>query len=113
MTRRTPRPVTVAWEDDGALGTFTWAVLERLLDTSPLRIEVISGASAGAMKAAIVAQGLAIGGAQEVKRQLEAFWRRVATEAHRGRMWVPETSLLLRISDSPCRFKHADTTGAR
>ena len=88
MKLRTPRPITVALEGGGALGAFTWGVLERLLDTPTISIEVVSGASAGAMNAAIVAQGLAIGGPLEAKRQLEAFWRRIAADAS-----VPTLSL--------------------
>jgi NTE family protein len=76
-----PWPVTVALEGGGAHGAFTWGVLERLLDEPRLRIEVLSGASAGAMNAAMVAQGLAIDGPKEAKRQLDAFWRRVADDA--------------------------------
>jgi NTE family protein len=55
--------------------------LDRLLDVPDLRIEVVSGASAGAMNAALLAQGLATGGPSEAKRLLEAFWRRVAFAA--------------------------------
>ena len=40
-----------------------------------------SGASAGAMNAAMLVQGLATGGPAEAKRLLEAFWRRVAVAA--------------------------------
>jgi NTE family protein len=56
--------------------------LERLLDTPELRIEVLSGASAGAMNAAMVTQGLSVGGPEAAKEQLERFWRRVAIDAH-------------------------------
>lgn len=38
----------------------------------------MSGASAGAMNAALVVRGLATGGRAEAKRLLEVFWRRVA-----------------------------------
>ncbi len=75
----TARPVTLALQGGGALGAFSWGVLDRLLDEPSLRIAVASGASAGAMNAAMLAQGLAIGGPAEAKRLLEAFWRRVAT----------------------------------
>lgn len=63
------------------MGAFTWGVLERLLDAPELRLDVISGTSAGAMNAAMLVQGLATGGPQEAKRLLEAFWRRVAIAA--------------------------------
>lgn len=73
-----PIPVTLALQGGGSLGAFTWGVLDRLLDRPELRIEAISGASAGAMNAAMLAQGLATGGSSEAKRLLETFWCRVA-----------------------------------
>lgn len=76
-----PRAVTVALQGGGALGAFSWGVLDRLLDEPRLRIAVASGASAGAMNAAMLVQGLASGGTAEAKRLLEAFWRRVAVAA--------------------------------
>jgi NTE family protein len=53
-------------------------VLERLLSCPALRIDVVSGASAGAMNAAMLAQGLATGGPARAAYLLDAFWRRVA-----------------------------------
>jgi NTE family protein len=73
-----PVPVTLALQGGGALGAFSWGVLDRLLDEPGLRIGAVSGASAGAMNAAMLAQGLATGGPGGAKRLLEAFWRRVA-----------------------------------
>ena len=77
----TARPVTFALQGGGALGAFSWGVLDRLLDEPSLRIAVASGASAGAMNAAMLVQGLATGGSAEAKRLLEALWRRVAVAA--------------------------------
>ena len=75
------RPVTVALQGGGALGAFSWGVLDRLLDEPRLCIAVAGGASAGAMNAAMLVQGLATAGPAEAKRLLEAFWRRVALAA--------------------------------
>jgi NTE family protein len=72
------QPITLALQGGGSLGAFAWGVLDRLLDVPSLRFEVVSGASAGAMNAALLAQGLATGGPAEAKRLLETFWRRVA-----------------------------------
>ena len=72
------RPVAVVLEGGGSLGAFTWGVLDRLVDVPELRIEVVGGTSAGAMNAAMLAQGLATGGPDGAKRLLETFWRRVA-----------------------------------
>lgn len=74
-------PVTLALQGGGALGAFSWGVLDRLLDEPRLRIAAASGASAGAMNAAMLVQGLATGGPAEAKRLLEVFWRRVAVAA--------------------------------
>src|SRR5918995_4784052 len=76
-----PVPVTLALQGGGSLGAFTWGVLDRLLDEPAIRIGAVSGASAGAMNAAMLVQGLATGGPEEAKRLLEAFWRRVAVAA--------------------------------
>src|SRR4051794_8298382 len=77
----TSRPVAIALQGGGALGAFSWGVLDRLLDEPRLRITVASGASAGAMNAAMLVQGLATGGPAEAKRLLQALWRRVAVAA--------------------------------
>jgi NTE family protein len=75
------QPVTLALQGGGSLGAFAWGVLDRLLDVPGLRMDVVSGASAGAMNAALLVQGLATGGPAEAKRLLEAFWRRVAVSS--------------------------------
>ena len=75
------RSVTLALQGGGALGAFTWGVLDRLLEEPRLRIRGASGASAGAMNAAMLVQGLTVGGPAEAKRLLEVFWRRVALAA--------------------------------
>ena len=72
------RPVALALQGGGSLGAFAWGVLDRLLDAPELRIELVSGTSAGAMNAAMLVQGLATGGAAQAKRLLEIFWHRVA-----------------------------------
>jgi NTE family protein len=76
-----PRPVTLALQGGGSIGAFTWGVLDRLLDEPAIRVGAVSGASAGAMNAAMLAQGIAAGGPAEAKRLLERFWRRVAVAA--------------------------------
>jgi NTE family protein len=73
--------VDLALQGGGAHGAFTWGVLHRLLDEPRLRIEGISGTSAGAMNAAVLAHGHAAGGAQGAQAALEDFWRRVSHAA--------------------------------
>ena len=55
--RRGPVPVDLALQGGGAHGAFTWGVLDRLLEEPWLRIEGISGTSAGAMHAAVPRAG--------------------------------------------------------
>lgn len=76
-----PRPITLALEGGGALGSFTWGVLERLLDRPELAIQVVSGTSAGALNGAMLVQGLVSGGPAAAKDLLEVFWHRVAIAA--------------------------------
>jgi NTE family protein len=56
-------------------------VLDRLLEEPRLKIEGISGTSAGAMNAAVLAHGHAADGSQGAKAALEDFWRRVSRAA--------------------------------
>ena len=56
-TAREPVLVDLALQGGGSHGAFTWGVLDRLIDEPWLQIEAISGTSAGAMNAALVADG--------------------------------------------------------
>ena len=78
---RDPVLVDLALQGGGAHGAFTWGVLDRLLEESWLRIEGISGTSAGAMNAAVLADGHAAGGADRARAALASFWRRVSQAA--------------------------------
>ncbi len=75
-TRR--RRINVALQGGGALGAFTWGVLDRLLESRTVRIVGASGASAGAMNAALLASGLMRGGPDAARGRLESFWRDAA-----------------------------------
>jgi len=57
-----PVPVDLGLQGGGAHGAFTWGVLDRLLEESWLTFDGISGTSAGAMNAVVMADGLAEGG---------------------------------------------------
>jgi len=56
-------------------------VLDRLLEEPWLRIAGISGTSAGAMNAAVLADGWTEGGAEGARTALEKFWQRVSRAA--------------------------------
>ena len=73
--------IDLALQGGGSHGAFTWGVLDRLLEEPWLRIEAISGTSAGAMNAAVMADGHANGGSAGARAALEAFWRRVSRAA--------------------------------
>ena len=67
--------INLALQGGGAHGAFTWGVLDQLLADGRLTIEGISGASAGALNAVILADGLARGGPQDARKHLADFWR--------------------------------------
>jgi len=79
--RRDPLLVDFALQGGGAHGAFTWGVLDRLLEEPWLQIDGISGTSAGAMNAAVLADGYAEGGSQGARRALEKYWRYVSDSA--------------------------------
>jgi NTE family protein len=80
MTRQTT-PIDLALQGGGAHGAFTWGVLDRLLEEEWLKIEGVSGTSAGAMNAAALISGHAADGARGARQSLEYFWRRVSESA--------------------------------
>jgi NTE family protein len=67
--------INLALQGGGALGAFTWGVLDHLLEDGRLTIEGISGASAGAVNAIMLADGLVRGGPEEARKRLAEFWR--------------------------------------
>ena len=79
--RRSPILVDFALQGGGAHGAFTWGVLDRLLEEPWLRIDGVSGTSAGAMNAAVLIDGHAEGGAEGARAALANFWQRVAEAA--------------------------------
>jgi NTE family protein len=81
MSRRETLLVDLALQGGGAHGAFTWGVLDRLLQEQWLRIDGISGTSAGAMNAAVLAHGYTEGGSEQARVALEGFWRRVSDAA--------------------------------
>jgi NTE family protein len=66
--------INVALQGGGAHGAFTWGVLDHLLEDGRLGIEGLSGTSAGAVNAVMLADGLRRGGAAEARKRLADFW---------------------------------------
>ena len=74
------KPIKLALQGGGAHGAFTWGVLDEILADGRLDITAVSGASAGAMNAVILADGLADGGPARARAQLERFWRKASLD---------------------------------
>ena len=58
------KAISLALQGGGSHGAFTWGVLDRLLEEPWLEIAGISGTSAGAMNAAVLADSWTAGGAR-------------------------------------------------
>ncbi len=71
----------LALQGGGAHGAFAWGVLDRLLEEPWLEIDGVSGTSAGAMNAAVLADGFAAAGREGARAALEQFWKRVSHAA--------------------------------
>lgn len=66
--------ISLALQGGGSHGAFTWGALDRLLETDRLDLEGVTGASAGAINAVLLAQGWSAGGAQGAREALRRFW---------------------------------------
>ncbi|MFC5513595.1 patatin-like phospholipase family protein [Massilia jejuensis] len=76
------KKISLGLQGGGAFGAFGWGVLDRLLAEERLDIAAISGTSAGAVNAAVVADGYARGGGRAGARMaLRRFWRGLSTAA--------------------------------
>ncbi len=73
--------VNMALQGGGALGAFTWGVLDRLSRERGWRFNALSGASAGALNAAVFAAGYTEHGPKGARRALRAFWNEVSQAA--------------------------------
>src|SRR5437764_4783150 len=69
------KKINIALQGGGAHGAFPLGVLDHLLQDDRFIIEGISGASAGALNAVMVADGLARGGPEEARKRLGEFWQ--------------------------------------
>ena len=75
---RQTQTINLALQGGGAHGAFTWGVLDQLLEDGRIDFEGVSGTSAGAMNAVVLAHGLMTGGRDGAREALQAFWTRVA-----------------------------------
>ena len=83
-SRQRRRRVNLALQGGGSHGAFTWGVLDALLEDGRLDFDGITGASAGAMNAVVLADGWSAGlaGKRDLREQVRAvflrFWRAIA-----------------------------------
>ncbi len=98
------KSVTLALQGGGSHGAFTWGVLDRLLEDGRVEFEGISGASAGAMNAVVLAHGMTAGGREGAREALQGFWEGVARKAHFGS--TPE-DLSLKLAAGPQGYASA------
>ena len=75
-----PTPVQLALQGGGAHGAFTWGVLDHLLRDQHLSIDGVSGSSAGAMNAVVMAEGWRRGGRAGARKALKDFWSAVGEQ---------------------------------
>ena len=76
------KKINLGLQGGGAHGAFTWGVLDCLLEDERIAIEGISGTSAGAMNAVMLADGLARGGPEEARKRLAEFWRAASLDGN-------------------------------
>ncbi|MFW5679831.1 MAG: patatin-like phospholipase family protein [Pseudomonadota bacterium] len=77
----TRKVIDLALQGGGSHGALTWGILDRLLEDDRLHISAISGTSAGAMNAVVLADGLEKGGRLGAREALAAFWKAVSDAA--------------------------------
>lgn len=76
------KTMSLALQGGGSHGAFTWGVLDRLLEDERIEIEGISGASAGAVNAVVLASGLTSGGRDGARQSLMELWNAVSSYAN-------------------------------
>jgi NTE family protein len=79
-----PRLLNLALQGGGAHGAFTWGVLDALLEDGRIAFDGLSGTSAGAMNAVVLAQGWMAGGRDGARAALRRFWTTLAATMPAG-----------------------------
>ena len=97
------KPVSLALQGGGSWGAYTWGVLDALLASRSVSIAQLTGTSAGAINAAIVASALAKGSPADARRALRSFWITMAD---------PSVSNIARELWRPVTHRWRDSIGA-
>jgi NTE family protein len=84
-----PHSLDLALQGGGAHGAFTWGVLDGLLQEPRLAVGAVSGASAGAMNAAVLVSGLVCGGAEGARERLRSFWKELNRSGREAGPLIP------------------------
>ena len=75
-----PGRINLALQGGGAHGAFTWGVLDALLQDERLTFEGLSGSSAGAINAVVLAHGWLQGGREGARQALAQFWNELGVQ---------------------------------
>ncbi len=78
---RNAKTINLALQGGGAHGAYTWGVLDTILADDRIAIEGISGTSAGAMNAVVLADGYQKAGSEGARDALRNFWTEVSRQA--------------------------------
>jgi NTE family protein len=76
-----PKTLSLALQGGGSFGAFTWGVLDRLLEEPDIDFDTVSGSSAGAVNAVLLASGMIDGGREGARIRLSRFWKRISLAA--------------------------------
>lgn len=76
-----PKGLSLALQGGGSFGAFTWGVLDRLLEEADIDFDTVSGSSAGAVNAVLLASGMIDGGREGARASLSKFWKRISLAA--------------------------------
>ena len=107
--------IDLALQGGGSHGAFTWGVLDRFLADPGIRIGGLSGTSAGAMNAVVLASGFAKAGRQGAREALNEFWETISRIGSRSafqhtpfdalfKPWIPGGSTMFKIFDLMSRL---------
>ena len=107
--------IDLALQGGGSHGAFTWGVLDRFLEEGDIRIGGLSGTSAGAMNAVVLASGFSRGGRNGARESLSAFWESIGHAGSRSLLrqtpldalfqpWIPSGSPMLKFFDVMSRL---------
>ena len=76
-----PSSLSLALQGGGSFGAFTWGVLDRLLEGTDIGFDAVSGSSAGAVNAVLLASGMIESGREGARQRLSQFWKRISHAA--------------------------------